>query len=160
MELQQRRFPRLKDYDYSQPGAYYVTICIQDRRKMFGDVVNDVMCLNAVGEIAQAAWNSLPERFPTIELDAYVFMPNHFHGIVIIKGTMPVQADHQRHTLGDIIGVFKGYTSYQVHKQGTKEFRWQQKFWDSIVRTEKHLDFVRQYIANNPAQWTLDELYL
>ncbi len=156
-----RRFPRLKDYNYSQPGAYFVTICVQDRKHTLGNIDTGCMTLNPVGEIVQIAWNNLPQRFQNIDLDAYVVMPNHFHGIVMIKenygeaGGVKMPAE----PLGEIIRVFKARTAFYIHKSGIHDFRWQQKYWDSIIRNDQHLFEVRQYIANNPMQWTLDQLY-
>jgi REP element-mobilizing transposase RayT len=79
-----RRSIRLKGYDYSQAGAYFVTILAQDRARVFGEIVDDAMQLNAAGEMVLAEWDALPSRFPTIELDAFVVMPNHVHGIIVI----------------------------------------------------------------------------
>ena len=82
-----RRTIRLQNYDYAQPGFYYVTICTYKKKWMLGEIVNDEMDLNDVGKVIQLTWNTLPERFPYVELDEYVIMPNHIHGIIIIEGT-------------------------------------------------------------------------
>ena len=82
-----RRSVRLQSYDYSQSGIYFVTMCTQDQICMFGEIVNGEMYLNAAGSIAQSTWNTLPERFPHVELDQYVVMPNHIHGIVVLAGS-------------------------------------------------------------------------
>ena len=79
-----RRSIRLKGYDYSQPGAYFVTIVTQDRLCLFGDVVEDRMRLNGAGEMAKTAWEGLPRRFRGIGIDVFVVMPNHVHGIIVI----------------------------------------------------------------------------
>jgi REP element-mobilizing transposase RayT len=79
-----RRSIRLQGYDYTRSGAYFVTICIQDRTSRFGDVVDDQMILNDAAQMVREEWERLPERFPTIELDHYVVMPNHIHGIILI----------------------------------------------------------------------------
>ena len=81
-----RRSVRLQSYDYSQSGFYFVTICTQDQKCMFGEIVNDEMYLNGAGSIAQSTWSTLPERFPHVELDQSVVMPNHVHGIVVLAG--------------------------------------------------------------------------
>ena len=81
-----RRSIRLKDYDYSQSGAYYVTINVQNRIGMFGDIVNHEMVLNAAGKMIDEQWNVVPQRFPALEMDVYQIMPNHFHGITVIVG--------------------------------------------------------------------------
>ncbi|MBW2704487.1 MAG: transposase, partial [Deltaproteobacteria bacterium] len=82
-----RRSIRLKGYDYGQAGAYFVTICAWDRACLFGDVVEDRMRLNDAGRIAEACWLAIPEHFPLVELDAFVVMPNHVHGIIVIADT-------------------------------------------------------------------------
>src|SRR5215472_16469907 len=82
-----RRSVRLQSYDYSQSGFYFVTICTQDQRCMFGEIVNGEMYLNGAGSIAQSTWSTLPERFQHVELDQYVVMPNHVHGIVVLAGS-------------------------------------------------------------------------
>src|SRR5512137_1336233 len=80
----QRRSIRLPGYDYSQPGAYFLTLCTHERETLFGDVVDDVMRLNDYGEIVAAVWADLPNHYPHVELDAFVIMPNHVHGIIVI----------------------------------------------------------------------------
>ena len=87
-----RRSISLRDYDYSFPGAYFVTICVQNRKPIFGEIVGDEMHLNAFGERTQLIWNTLPERFPHIELDQFVIMPDHLHGIVFLKETQPASS--------------------------------------------------------------------
>src|SRR2546423_1549120 len=82
-----RRTIRLQNYDYTQSGFYFVTICTYKKKWMFGEIVNDEMDLNDVGKVIQLTWNTLPECFPRVELDEYVIMPNHIHGIIIIEGT-------------------------------------------------------------------------
>ena len=79
-----RRSIRLKGYDYSQGGAYYVTIVAQNRACLFGEVVDGEMQLNEAGKMLQAEWEALPQRFPNIELDEFIVMPNHFHGVVVV----------------------------------------------------------------------------
>lgn len=79
-----RRSIRLKGYDYSQEGAYFITICCHDRKHFFGKIENGNMKLNAFGKIAHAEWEQLPERFSNIELDEFQIMPNHMHGIILI----------------------------------------------------------------------------
>ena len=83
----ERRSIRLKGYDYAEPGAYFVTVCTRDRACLFGHVVNGEMHLNEAGEIAQRCWEDIPTHFPSVELDAFVIMPNHVHGIVVITDT-------------------------------------------------------------------------
>ncbi len=148
-----RRFPRLKDYDYSQSGIYFVTICTHNKEKMFGEIVEDRMHLNSVGEIAKNVWNDLPQRFSDLTLDHYVFMPNHFHGLLVFSDSFPPNESNRQYTLGDVVRTFKAVTCRYVHLSGASKFQWQQKYWDSIIRSEEHLDTIRQYIINNPVKW-------
>ena len=85
-KLLKRKSLRLPGWDYSHPGAYYVTICTQDIEQVFGEVVDGEMCANNIGEMISRAWKQLPKRFPNIELDEYIAMPNHFHCIIWIVG--------------------------------------------------------------------------
>jgi REP element-mobilizing transposase RayT len=87
-EKHHRRSIRLKGYDYTGEGAYYFTICCHQRRCLLGEINDGVMHLNLVGATVKAVWDSLPRHFPLIELDAFVVMPNHVHGIIVITDTL------------------------------------------------------------------------
>jgi putative transposase len=100
-DIHHRRSIRLQGYDYAQAGAYFVTICTQDRECLFGKVVNGEMVLNDAGRMVQAVWDGLPGRFPFIELDQFCVMPNHVHGIIVLTGRRPGSCDRARLTLGD-----------------------------------------------------------
>jgi putative transposase len=175
-----RRSIRLKGYDYSRPGAYFITLCTQDRFCLFGEVVDGEMRLNDPGRLVRTEWEMLPRRFPNVELDAFVVMPNHLHGIIVIidanrvgAGLVPAQNDRATledgattrvaPTVGDIIGVFKSRITVEytrgVKTSGWPPFRgnlWQRNYYEHIIRSEESLNRVREYIANNPLQWELD----
>jgi putative transposase len=117
-EIHHRRSIRLKDYDYSQVGAYYVTICTWNKECLLGDIANSEIKISPIGVIIQKEWNEIPNRFPNVQLDAFVMMPNHIHGIIIVGATLVVArgsaVDHNNRagtspapTLGEIIGSFK-----------------------------------------------------
>jgi putative transposase len=89
-EIHHRRSIRLKGYDYSQAGLYFITICTQDKLHLFGEITNDEMILNDAGITIEKWWNKLKNKFPNIELDEFVVMPNHFHGIIQINNTNPI----------------------------------------------------------------------
>ena len=142
-----RRSIRLKGYDYSQAGAYFVTIVTQDRACLFGEVVGGEMQLNDAGRIVLAEWDTLPGRFPTVELDAFIVMPNHVHGIIAIStddmtsnagvnvgaGLVPALRATIRATIrattrvaptvGDIVGAFKSLTTV-LYTHGVKQSGW------------------------------------
>ena len=88
-ERHHRRSIRLKGYDYRQAGAYFVTICTQDRAFLFGQVVHDEMRLNDAGKMVYDVWNDLPAFYPGVQTDAFIVMPNHIHGIIILVGVGP-----------------------------------------------------------------------
>jgi putative transposase len=175
-----RRSIRLRDYDYSQAGAYFVTICVYNQEYLLGDVVDGEARLSEAGEIVAQMWDDLPSRFPTVELDAFVVMPNHVHGIIVIverPASEPVGAglalpsantlnDHEKRgtprgapTVGDIVGAFKSLSAIACNRlldRGGVPF-WQRNYWEHIVRDERDLNRLRDYIAANPARWFEDE---
>ncbi|MEP7134995.1 MAG: transposase [Chloroflexota bacterium] len=159
-----RRSIRLKDYDYSQTGAYYVTIDVQNRECLFGEIVDDEMVLNEAGKMIEEQWLALVERFPCIELDVYQIMPNHFHGIIVFVRATLVVARENAPTLGDIVGAFKSITTHAyiqgVDNQHWSRFYkqlWQRNYYEHVVRDEADLNRIRDYIQSNPANWDEDE---
>ena len=164
---------RLSDYDYAQAGAYFVTICAQERRSLFGAVEDGTMRLNAAGKMAVKAWEDLPGRFPNLELDYFVMMPNHFHGILVLQDdegkpdtglSDRVSQGISKNSLARIIQAYKSITTNEyitgVKKLGWAPFVgriWQRNYWEHVVRNEKDLNSIREYIVNNPMKWELDE---
>lgn len=153
--LHRRRSIRLQGYNYSEAGAYFVTICTQDRQCLFGEIQDGQVVLNAAGSMVADSWNRLPSRFPEVELDVSVVMPNHFHGILVLAG--------DGLSLPDVVQRFKSITTrlytLAVAEKGWQPFRgrvWQRNYFEHIVRSPKELDELRQYITNNPMQWELD----
>jgi REP-associated tyrosine transposase len=150
---------RLAGYDYSQPGFYFVTICTQQHRLVFGTIVDGQMFLRRPGQVAQEVWVSLPRRFENVKLDEYVFMPNHLHAIIELTDANPTYT-RPRAALWDVIRVFKAATSYQIrHSESKPWFAWQDDYRDTIIRSEAALQQVRRYILENPARWSEDKLY-
>ncbi len=156
-----RRSIRLKKYDYSQCGAYFVTICVQDRRYLFGEVVEQKMKLNKLGEMIDSKWKLLAKKFELISLGEYIIMPNHFHAIIFIDGSGSQQ------TLGQLIGLFKSVTSYEYAKgiennawrSQNRKF-WQRNYYEHVIRNEKVLFAIKDYIIANPRNWHLDRMNL
>jgi REP element-mobilizing transposase RayT len=251
-EKHHRRSIRLQEYDYTQPGAYFVTICTYQRQCLFGEIIDGAMHLNACGEIVQACWNNLPNHFPFIELDAFIIMPNHIHGIIILTEQMVdagvgvdvevdvgvgvgVGAKHscpdvsnspkalsknaspcpgisnypktspcpdvsnypktlsknaspcpgisnypktlskntspyldvssplppkgtQSGSLGAIVQNFKSVSTRKINRINSTsgETIWQRNYHDRIIRDEKSLHHIQQYITENPHAWTQD----
>ena len=167
-----RRSIRLKGYDYSQAGAYFVTICTQNRACLFGEVVDGKMRLNEAGRMVLVEWNALSERFPVVELDAFVVMPTHIHGIIVITndivgaGLVPAPeraTTRVAPTIGDVVGAFKSRTTV-LYTRGVKQSGWatfpgrlwQRNYYEHIIRNEESLNRIRQYILNNPSRWAMD----
>ena len=155
-----RRSVRLKGYDYSQPGAYFVTICVRDWECVLGDVVDGEMQMAEYGRVAHNFWAQVPVHFPNVSIDTFVVMPNHIHAIILIHepreggDTPPLR----RPTLGQIVAYYKYQTTKQINviRDNAGTPFWQRSFYDHIIRHPRELDAVRQYIANNPLKWELD----
>jgi len=178
--LRQRKQIRLRGYDYDQPGAYFLTICTQNRECLFGDVANGMMQLNDTGLMVQETWRQLPSHYPHIVLDEFIVMPNHLHGILVITAPPPnVGAVHEpspsddtdtdigairesplqrRAILPKAVGRFKMVTAKQInqYRQTPGWPVWQRNYYEHIVRTENDLNPIRNYIISNPAQWAQD----
>ncbi len=170
-----RKTIRLRDYDYSQAGAYFVTICSKDRKCLLGKIVNSKMDLSDVGNIVNACWQGIAKHVRNVKLDAWIIMPNHVHGIIMIDemvGTnynLSLQLKPQRESgrnrfqrvipksLSYAIATFKSAVSRQVRKTATgNDFAWQARFYEHIIRNDKELSRIREYIQNNPLNWELD----
>ena len=151
---------RLKGYDYSQPGAYFVTTVTHQKASLFGKALNDKMQLNDIGKIVKAVWNKLPEHYPNIELGTFVIMPNHMHGIIIINdivgaGLRPAPTQKKQHGLSEIMRAFKSFSSRGIHKadEFSPERIWQRGFHDRIIRNEDEWRKIHLYIESNPINW-------
>jgi putative transposase len=167
-----RRSTRLAGYDYTQNGAYFVTICTARRDCLFGEVTNaGEMILNTLGCVVENNWFKSADIRKEIILDAFGVMPNHVHGIVMIMGEPPVGA-HGRaplpkstslfrppRSLGSFMAGFKSAVTKQVNQiLGTPYSPvWQSNFYDKIIWNEQMLDATRIYIENNPSNWVLDQ---
>jgi REP element-mobilizing transposase RayT len=159
--LRRRRSLRLKGYDYTQAGAYFVTICAQDRACLFGNVVDEGMCLNDAGHMLATLWNDIPSQFADVDVDAFVVMPNHVHGIVVLPDAATAVGAP---ALGKVVAAFKSTTTVHyirgVKTRAWPEFRqrlWQRNYYEHVIRDEKALDRVRQYVDENPARWASDD---
>jgi len=168
-----RRSIRLKEYDYSNPNWYYVTICTYDRIHLFGEVKNGKVILNDYGKIVEDEWLKTKELRKNIDLDYYVIMPNHFHGIMIIESRdtarcVPTKINENRKfgemqpgSLSVITRSFKSAASKRINEiRKTKgDPIWQKGFYEHIIRKETNLYNIRKYIKLNPLRWELDEYY-
>lgn len=146
---------RLKGYDYTQPGAYFVTLCTKNRECLFGKIVGGIAQLNEYGNIVVQSWQWLEQQYSYVELDAWVVMPNHLHGIIIITDT---SSNMKRKTLGRLVGAFKTVSAKKINQsRQTPGFPvWQRDFYDRINRNDRSLERTRQYIVDNPLKWHED----
>lgn len=176
---------RMEGYDYSSPGAYFVTINAKGMVCWFGNVVGAEMKPSQIGEIVVEEWLKTPAIRPMVTLDVFQIMPNHFHGIIVIhesetaarSGQIPFgdwgtvvettrrvvsttdkpkrKQTLQPGSLGAIIGQIKSKCTTRIHDAGYSDFAWQGRFWDRIVRDRNELERIRKYIIDNPAKWGL-----
>jgi REP element-mobilizing transposase RayT len=157
----QRQSYRLNGYDYTAPGAYFITICSYKKEQIFGRVYDEKMIMNEAGECISTKWQTLLERFPMVGLDEFVVMPNHVHGIIWIKsGDNPDicrGAINRAPTLGEIVRTFKAVTTYEIRKKKLEYGVWQRSYHDHIIRNQQELFAIRNYIRNNPMKWEKDE---
>jgi len=168
-----RRSIRLEDYDYSQEGAYFVTICARgggcgkgkgasgSAKSVFGNIKNGEMTLNGMGRIINDSWKWLGEQYGGTETDEFTVMPNHLQGIICMNDTRMGVNPIKRKTLGRLIGAFKTVSTKQINaiRNTPGAGLWQRNFYEHVIRDEADLNRVREYIINNPAGWEKDEYY-
>ena len=181
-DLPHRRSIRLASHDYAGPATYFVTICASERACLFGEVVDGNMVLNDIGRAIEQEWQRTGALRSNVDLDAFVVMPNHFHGIITVRRpTPPVIADRLEAppvveagrsvgasrrlarsatnlapgSLGAIVAQFKSATTKRVSSMlGESVTLWQRNYYEHIVREAADLARIRDYIANNPASWS------
>ena len=175
-QLPKRKQIRLKGYDYSQSGWYYITVCTQNRECLFGKIINGKMRLNEFGKIVDKKINEL-KKYKNVDLDIYYVMPNHVHFIIRIVGADPcVRPSSDPHrpfksrstqgstpTVGEYIKRLKTLTTHiyirnvkNNHWQSFNKRLWQRGYYEHIIRNEKSLNKIREYIQSNPAMWNRD----
>jgi REP element-mobilizing transposase RayT len=172
---------RMKNYDYSSNGVYFVTIVTKKREHFFGNIVNGKMVLNEIGKIVKKYWDEIPQHFLFIKLDEMVIMPNHIHGILWIdnddtvggrdvacnastgemektKNKQMVKISPKYGSLASVIRSFKSVVTKNSRElDKTKNvFAWQPRFHDRIIRNENELNRIREYIVKNPEMWMRD----
>ena len=165
---------RLKGYDYTQSGAYFVTICAQDKKNLFSQIVDGNVILNEFGKIIENEWVKTGQIRKNVIIDEYVIMPNHLHGIIIIKNDHDDRNGTQRRvataniesfgkpvsgSLPTIVRGFKSTTTRQINElRNMPEMPlWQRNYYEHVVRNDDDLNEIREYIINNPLKWDLDK---
>jgi putative transposase len=166
-QLPNRQSIRLRQFDYAQNAAYFVTICATQRLCLFGEVLAlaGEVRLSAVGHVADALWQELPDHTPGLTLDAWVVMPNHLHGIIVLPGAPPTTSPGsplprgpKPASLGAVIGGFKSAVSRQGAARNLSLVRplWQRNYYERVIRDDRELTATRKYIADNPSRWDDD----
>ena len=163
-----RRSIRLKEYDYSRPGAYFITICTDKGKNVFGAIADGEMQLDEYGVIAERYTEKISRRFQGAKVDKYVIMPNHIHMIIgiIVEAIheLPLQPDvdtlgtRRKMLIPKIVGYYKMNVSRDINRiQHKTAFPvWQRNYYEHIIRNERELNHIRRYVINNPAQWEYD----
>ncbi|MFH1359615.1 MAG: transposase [Candidatus Omnitrophota bacterium] len=166
-----RKQMRLKEYNYSTSGSYFVTICTKNRSCLFGDIVDKKIQLNVFGELVQSQWKQLSVRFQNIRLDDHVILPNHIHGIISVINIvgaiheLPLQQKNPNNRiyrrnmlLPKIIGYFKMNTSKLINqiRQRPGNPVWQRNYYEHIIRNDKDLNRIQTYIDQNINNWEND----
>ena len=168
-QTQRRRSIRLPGYDYAQAGWYFVTVCTWGKASLFGEVLDESMRLNGIGRIVKECWNDLPSHFPGVISSEFIVMPNHIHGIVEIpdnrRGTAcraPTDRERFSHpvagSLPTIVRSFKSAATKSINQLRATPGApvWQRNYYEQVIRNEKALNRIRQYILDNPAKWDDD----
>jgi len=185
-EKHHRRSIRLKIYDYAWEGVYFITLCTEGRICIFGEIIDGEMCLNEIGEIAVVEWEKSQEIRREIELGEWVIMPNHLHGIVIIreptdsespspqetgagrrggppsaqeaKQVEPRQMRSQPKSLSSLMQGYKSATTKRINvaRQSWGEEVWQRNYFERVIRNQRELDAIQGYILDNPRRWAED----
>ncbi len=167
-EIHDRRSIRLKGYDYFQAGAYFVTICTHGRIPLLGQISGEEVSLTPAGLMISTTWHEIPAHYRGVDVDAFVVMPNHVHGIIVIQDLgRPQGVATTALSLGDVVHRFKTMTTRRysegVHRSGWSRFDerlWQRNYFERVVRDDGELNMIRQYILSNPAKWEEDQEYV
>ena len=175
--VKNRRLTRLKGCDYSQGGWYFVTFCVKNCEYLLGDIANEEIRLSEIGRMAQKCWLEIPDHFPCVILDEFIVMPNHIHGIIVVGDnalqnkdfcsaivgnnnycSLPQQPWQKQwaRSLSSIVRGFKIGVTKWCRQNNNQHFVWQKSFYDHIIRHEKSLFKIRNYIVSNPSKWEVD----
>jgi len=167
--MNKRKNIRLKNYDYSSAGLYFVTICTNKFLQLFGKIKNGEMILNEFGKIVNNNWIDLTNHYENILLHSFIVMPNHFHGIIEITNVgaiheLPLQYDRKlrrQMLIPKIIGRYKMQTSKQINILRKMQGKpvWQRNYYEHIIRNEQSYLEISDYIKNNPKKWETDKYF-
>ncbi len=178
-DIHHRKSIRLKNYDYSKEGLYFITICTQDKECLFGEIIDGKMILNIAGIMIEKIYNELANYFENIQINDYVIMPNHFHCIIEIVGVESISTQNDINnknrvdiestpttTIPNIIQTFKRYTPLEYIKMvknnelpNFDKRIWQRNYYENIIRNDEIHQKIIEYIENNPLKWENDKYY-
>jgi len=170
MKIHCPRSIRLKGYDYAQAGAYFVTICTHGRDCILGEIVDEEVIVSSYGEIAKTCFEDIPQHFAHAKVDAFAVMPNHLHGIIVLLNTMEVVAQHAAQlrkgvsfkpdpgSLSSVVRSFKSASTKRINELRATpgSVFWQRNYYEHVIRNDRDLDRIREYIITNPLKWALD----
>ena len=168
-----RKLTRLRGYDYSQDGYYFITVCVKNRLVVFGKINNGEMVGNKFADVVRECWLDLPNHYPNCVLHAFMVMPNHIHGIIQIdndkltvgNGLKPFPESSpnpapRKHGLSEMVRALKSFSSRRINEIAGFRFQWQKSFYDHIIRDEESFVKISEYILYNPAKWHDDRFYV
>lgn len=180
--IHRRKSIRLQGYDYSQAGAYFITVCTHNRVPLFGEIVDGVMVLNTAGQIVEKCWCAIPEHFPQVTLDEFVVMPNHVHGIITVGANnhlpqhylplpsdeTPIQSNEPprplqhgtSRTIGSMVRGFKIGVTRWFRANTDIHAVWQRNYYEHIIRNEDAYLAIAEYIQTNPQRWETDTYHV
>lgn len=157
--MKRRKATRLKDYDYSSCGFYFVTICTKDAEEWFGKIEGGEIILSSFGCLAEKCCIEIPVHFKHVKLDEFIVMPNHVHGILNIVGNAYMRSlpNRSKMLLSTIVQQYKSSVTRKIrYSCNHSRFQWQKSFYDHIIRTERSFNKIREYIKYNPLKWESD----
>lgn len=161
--LQQRKHIRLREFDYSSPNAYFVTVCVKHFEPVLGTVKNGICGLSVIGNEIAINLQNLSEHYPHGLMDEFIVMPNHFHGIIIITGVNHIYTGNSSSkTVAGSVSTMVGHVKGAVTKwcrENNFPFHWQPRFYDHVIRNEQEYWAIKNYIINNPKNWKTDRFY-
>lgn len=180
--IHRRKSIRLQGYDYSQAGAYFITVCTHNRVPLFGEIVDGVMVLNTAGQIVEKCWYAIPEHFPQVTLNEFVVMPNHVHGIITVgannvgandylplpSNETPIQSNEPprplqhgtSRTIGSMVRGFKIGVTRWFRANTDIHAVWQRNYYEHIIRNEDAYLKIAEYIQTNPQRWKTDTYHV
>ncbi len=153
-KIHHRRSIRLKDYDYSQPNAYFVTVDTFAKEQFLGEITNGIMHVSAAGKILQYVWLDLPLHYPNVLLDALGIMPDHFHAIIQL---IQVSGNDKPASLSEVVRALKTFSAKRINmlRKTPGQPVWQRNYYEHIIRDENEWQQIKAYIDDNPRQWGL-----